>query len=62
MPPAHLMSSNHKLLTHLSAEQLQNIYKGSAFDVDAPVYIFAGKGTMMSTNTFQNEAQSSAQA
>lgn len=43
MPPAHLVSVNHRLLTSLNVAQLQQLYKPSAFEVDAPVYIYAGK-------------------
>ena len=43
MPPPHLVSANHRLLTSLSVAQLQQLYKPSAFDVDAPVFIFNGK-------------------
>jgi hypothetical protein len=43
MPPPHLVSTNHRLLTNLNVAQLQQLYKPSAFEVDAPVYIFNGK-------------------
>lgn len=43
MPPPDLVSANHRLLTSLSVTQLQKMYKQSAFDVDAPVFIYNGK-------------------
>ena len=45
MPPKAIMTSNSKILTHLTSEQLQQLYKPTAFEMDAPVYIFMGKGT-----------------
>jgi len=37
------MCAAHRTLTSLNASQLQKIYRQTAFDVDAPVYIYAGK-------------------
>jgi hypothetical protein len=46
MPPAHLVTTNQKYLTNLTVPQLQDLYKPSAFDQDAQVYIYAGKGAV----------------
>jgi hypothetical protein len=58
MPPPHLVSGNHRLLTSLSATQLQEMYKQAAFDVDAPVYIYNGKRHHSSSEPNQGDAAS----
>lgn len=40
------MAANHRLLTNLNVAQLQQLYKQSAFEVDAKVYIYNGKRSL----------------